>query len=122
MPENFEKECISLQNGKFSKPFETRFGWHIIKKEAQKEIPLLNKIHEQVEKEVIISDRGNVARREAINKLKNIINLLIFRLWQMFGIMLTAPFLKQSGLQMSILICRESCLSLIIELIFRKIL
>ncbi len=70
MPENFEQECISLQNGKFSKPIETRFGWHIIKKEAQKEIPSLNRVREQVEKEVISSDRGKIALREAINQLK----------------------------------------------------
>jgi peptidyl-prolyl cis-trans isomerase SurA len=70
MPDNFEKECIDLQNGQFSKPIETRFGWHIIKKVAQKEVPLLNKVHEQVEKEVIHCDRGKVALREAINRLK----------------------------------------------------
>ncbi len=70
MPENFERECISLQNGKFSKPIETRFGWHIVKKEAQKEIPLLNRVREQVVKELISSDRGKVALRAAINQLK----------------------------------------------------
>jgi len=70
MPEEFEKVCIDLKNGSFSKPIQTRFGWHIIKKTAKKELPPYITVKEQVEKLIMLSNRGKIAQRKVIRQLK----------------------------------------------------
>ncbi len=70
MPEEIETTCINLQNGEYSRPVKTRFGWHIISKVAHENIPSFGLIREQIENMVIRSGRAGRARRKTINQLK----------------------------------------------------
>jgi len=71
MPHEFENATYNLKrNGDISKPVETKDAWHIIKRIDKKEIPPLEKIREQVEQEVIKSDRYNICKNKILKKAR----------------------------------------------------
>lgn len=79
MPEEFEEACMNISEGKFSRPVKTRFGWHIIKKTAQKELPSYLEINEQIENHVMHNKRGEIAQNKALNELKKKYNYKDFQ-------------------------------------------
>lgn len=69
-PVEFESVCLSLSNGAFSKPFKTRFGWHIIKRTVHKDILPYSEVNDQFFTMVLNSKRGKRAEISAIKNLK----------------------------------------------------
>ncbi len=72
MPHEFELASFNLkEDGAISKPVKTRFGWHIIKRIAQKGIPDYKQIEEQLIQRVSSGERGEIAVQKVIDHLKN---------------------------------------------------
>jgi len=72
MPREFELACYNLKvDGFVSKPVKTRFGWHIIKRIAQKDISEYKQIEDQLLQKVSTGERGEMAIQKLIIKLKN---------------------------------------------------
>ncbi len=71
MPEEFAQRCIKLKTGEVSKPFKTRFGWHIVKKIAQQNLPEYKIIKEQLEQKIMANDRSKIIKQQVINNLKD---------------------------------------------------
>ena len=55
--DSFENTAFSLENGAKSKPFRTRFGWHIIKKIGNEPIPPLEEKKSELVKRIKTSKR-----------------------------------------------------------------
>ena len=55
--DSFEDTAFSLKNGEISKPFRTRFGWHIIKKIGNDPIPTLEEKKSELVKRIKTSKR-----------------------------------------------------------------
>ena len=55
--DSFENTAFSLENGAISKPFRTRFGWHIIKKIGNEPIPPLEEKKSELVKRIKTSKR-----------------------------------------------------------------
>jgi peptidyl-prolyl cis-trans isomerase SurA len=55
--DSFEKTAFSIENGAISKPFRTRFGWHIIKKIGNEPIPPLEEKKSELVKRIKTSKR-----------------------------------------------------------------
>ncbi len=72
MPREFELACYQLKvDGFISKPVKTRFGWHIIKRIAQKDFPEYRQIEDQLLQKVSTGERGEMAIQKLVDKLKN---------------------------------------------------
>lgn len=71
MVKEFEKAAFALSvNGEISKPIQTGFGWHIIKRIDRQEILSFEEEEADIIRKVGKDKRAEVARRELINKLK----------------------------------------------------
>ncbi|TYP98712.1 peptidyl-prolyl cis-trans isomerase SurA [Tenacibaculum adriaticum] len=71
MVEPFENEVLQLQNeGDYSKPFRTRYGWHIVK--LIKNYPVLpfDDVKEELIRKVKSSGRGTFSTDVVVNRLK----------------------------------------------------
>jgi peptidyl-prolyl cis-trans isomerase SurA len=72
MPREFEEESYKLkQDGAFSRPVQTIYGWHIIKRISRQNVPEYNQIKEQLFNHTINSDRSKKAFDIKIDRLKN---------------------------------------------------
>jgi peptidyl-prolyl cis-trans isomerase SurA len=71
MPREFEEETIKLKiDGAISKPVKTKYGWHIIKRLSHEENPPFDKVKEQFYNLVLESEKGKIAVKKQIEKLK----------------------------------------------------
>ncbi|MCC5946767.1 MAG: peptidylprolyl isomerase [Bernardetiaceae bacterium] len=66
----FEDAVYDLKVGTYSKPFQTPYGWHILKLEEQQELEPLEEIYEELEAKVARDSRADVQRKAFIQKLK----------------------------------------------------
>ncbi len=71
MPKEFTEQCIKLRNNEVSKPFKTRFGWHIIKRIDQRDLPEYKFVKEQLEQRVMADRRSRIVKQQIIRKLKS---------------------------------------------------
>ncbi|PCH53118.1 MAG: peptidylprolyl isomerase [Flavobacteriaceae bacterium] len=70
MIENFSKVSFSLKNvGDISKPFKTKFGWHIVKLIKKYPIESFDKMKAKLKQEVEKDERSNLISESVINKL-----------------------------------------------------
>jgi len=68
---SFEEGAFALANdGDFSKPIETKVGYHIIKRLSKKDLKDFNKAQKQLKRVVSNSDRFGIAREALIKDIK----------------------------------------------------
>lgn len=73
-----EEASFALQNkGDFSKPFRTRFGWHIVKLIKKHPIKSYENMKSEIEDRVRKSGRIRLSDEAVLNKLKNKYNIVI---------------------------------------------
>lgn len=71
MVKPFEDAAFNLQNeGSFSKPFKTRFGWHIVKLLKKHPIKPFNELENELRSKIKSSSRMQMSETAVINKLK----------------------------------------------------
>ena len=72
MIKNFEEISFSLDSiGAFSQPFQTDFGWHIVKLLDKKYLPEFNELESSLKKKVERDSRSQKTRDVLIHRLKN---------------------------------------------------
>ena len=71
MVKPFEEVAFSLQNeGEYSKPFKTRFGWHILQLTKKHPILPFVELERELKNKVKSGDRAQLSKEAVINKLK----------------------------------------------------
>src|ERR1700756_2807678 len=69
--EEFAKQAFALQkNGDFSKPFTTRFGWHIVIRKDKRTIPTFEAMKTELKNKVAKDSRSYQSKESFIAKLK----------------------------------------------------
>ncbi len=77
MSHEFEKAAFNLkQNGDISKPVQTKYDWHIIKRIDQQEIPKYEKMQDQIKNMLSNSDRHVICEKNVIERFKKENNFL----------------------------------------------
>ena len=72
MVAEFEKNAFKLENiGDFSKPFRTKFGWHIVKLLEKNPIPSIEESKEDIIRKVQRDGRNDLSKEALFNKLRN---------------------------------------------------
>jgi len=76
MVPDFEKQVVALKNkDEVSKPFKTRFGWHIVKMLEHYPVPEFEKMEAQLTKKIKNSSLGALSQQKVISKLKEKYNV-----------------------------------------------
>lgn len=70
MVQPFENAVLSLEEGEMSKPFATRFGWHIVKLIKKHPIQPFETIKKDLQNKIRASNRGNLATEKLLEDLK----------------------------------------------------
>lgn len=69
--EEFENEAFALQNpGDYSKPFETKFGWHIVKLVQKYPVRKFEEVQAELENKIKRDDRSRLITESMAEKLK----------------------------------------------------
>ncbi len=69
--EEFSKQAFMLQkNGDFSKPFTTKFGWHIVMRKDRRTVPTLEAMKSELKTRVAKDSRSYQSKESFITKLK----------------------------------------------------
>jgi len=77
MVKPFEDAAFSLQKeGAFSKPFKTRFGWHIVKLIKKHPVKPFKELEKELRNKIKNSARMQVSETAVINKLKATYNIV----------------------------------------------
>ena len=72
MVAEFEKNAFKLENiGDFSKPFRTKFGWHIVKLLEKNPIPLIEDSKEDIIRKIQRDGRNDLSKEALFSKLRN---------------------------------------------------
>ncbi|MBI9041346.1 peptidylprolyl isomerase [Lutibacter sp.] len=70
MLESFANEAFKLENeGDFSKPFQTQFGWHIVRLIKKYPIESFEKLRDRITQQVENDERSNLIGESVINRL-----------------------------------------------------
>ena len=71
MVKSFEDVAFSLEKeGEYSKPFQTRFGWHIVQLIKKHPVQSFNKLAHELKSKVKSGDRAQLSKKAVIDKLK----------------------------------------------------
>ena len=72
MVSEFEKNAFKLENiGDFSKPFRTKFGWHIVKLLEKNPVPLIEESKEDIIRKIQRDGRNDLSKEALFSKLRN---------------------------------------------------
>lgn len=72
MVESFADECFKLENeGDISKPFQTQFGWHIVKLLKKYPIESFDLLKDKIAEQVAKDERSNLVGESVIKRLFN---------------------------------------------------
>lgn len=72
MVSEFEKNAFKLDNiGDFSKPFRTKFGWHIVKLLEKNPVPLIEDSKEDIIRKIQRDGRNDLSKEALFSKLRN---------------------------------------------------
>lgn len=72
MVKSFEDVCFELENiGDVSEPFQTEYGWHIVKKLDEKVIGDFDELKSEIKSKVSKDSRADVTKKSFLKKLKN---------------------------------------------------
>lgn len=74
MVKPFEEMSYKLNDGEISEPFETAYGYHIIKKLGHKGVPELAEMKKSILQRMSMDERSTMARDAKIEELKKIYN------------------------------------------------
>jgi peptidyl-prolyl cis-trans isomerase SurA len=75
MVKEFEETAFTLENGAISAPFRTKYGWHILYKEDERNILPLDSMRSQIERQVKRDERAKEADKSFIRKTRAEYNL-----------------------------------------------
>jgi peptidyl-prolyl cis-trans isomerase SurA len=71
-PQEFKDAAFGLsKDGDFSRPFKTRFGWHIVKRISVKEVGTYAEMKSDLKNKIAKDSRSNMSRTSLISKIKN---------------------------------------------------
>ena len=71
MVSEFEKNAFKLENiGDFSKPFRTKFGWHIVKLLEKNPVPLIEDSKEDIIRKIQRDGRNDLSKEALFSKLR----------------------------------------------------
>lgn len=71
MLKSFEDASFSLKNeGDYSKPFQTRYGWHIVKLIKKHPVKSFEEMQVELKNKIKSSSRAQLSKKAVINKLK----------------------------------------------------
>ena len=71
MVSEFEKNAFKLENiGDFSKPFRTKFGWHIVKLLEKNPVPLIEDSKEDIIRKIQRDGRNDLSKEALFTKLR----------------------------------------------------
>ena len=77
MVKSFEDVSFGLQNGEISEPFETPYGYHIVKKLDSKPNPTFDEIKEGIHQRIMMDERSERPRLAKMEQLKKELNYKI---------------------------------------------
>ena len=68
----FEKKSFDLKNnGDFSEPFTTTYGWHIVKRIDKRELATFEQMQNELKQKVAKDQRSQMGRKSMIAKIKS---------------------------------------------------
>ena len=74
MVKPFEEVAFRLQDGEMSAPFETNYGYHIVKKLAHKGVPTLEEARKGIEAQMTRDERANAPRDAKLEEVMKFYN------------------------------------------------
>jgi len=77
MVNSFENVAFGLKKeGEYSKPFKTRFGWHIIQLIKKHPVKPFNELESELKNKVKSGDRAQLSQKAVVDKLKKKYNII----------------------------------------------
>lgn len=70
LPYEYEDAVFKLAVGEFSEPFQTKYGWHIVKALEFQPYPALDQARDYLSKSITRGDRAQVISESMVDKLK----------------------------------------------------
>ena len=70
----FEKVSFELEDGQISEPFESQYGYHIVKKLGHKGIPSFEEALPSIKRAIAYDERSQMARNQKLEEIKKLYN------------------------------------------------
>ena len=70
LPIEYEDAVFKLKVGEFSEPFQSKYGWHIVKALEFQPYPDMEKMHDEISSTISRDERSQIGRKSLAEKLK----------------------------------------------------